>query len=125
MRSVHLQHDKEVFKIAELPVERFAESLGLPGAPKINFLSREMAKKKKNAVRVVQSVPEEDADSDDGEAQVESDESGEEDGGSDNGTTEEGAGQKATEKQGVNQVRVSYLGSHKKWQLFIPTLFIL
>ncbi|KAH9931522.1 DEAD-domain-containing protein [Fomitopsis serialis] len=49
LRSVHLQKDKSVFKVDELPVERFAESLGLPGMPKIKFLSRELAKKKKNA----------------------------------------------------------------------------
>ena len=49
LRSVHLQKDKSVFKVSELPAERFAESLGLPGMPKIKFLSRELAKKKKNA----------------------------------------------------------------------------
>ncbi|EIW79660.1 DEAD-domain-containing protein [Coniophora puteana RWD-64-598 SS2] len=49
VRSVHLQKDKSIFKLDELPVESFAESLGLPGAPKIKFLSRELAKKQKNA----------------------------------------------------------------------------
>lgn len=34
-------------------MERFAQSLGLPGAPKIKFLSKEMAKKRKNASRMV------------------------------------------------------------------------
>lgn len=53
LRSVHLHKDKAVFKLAELPAERFAESLGLPGAPKIKFLSKELAKQKKNASRSV------------------------------------------------------------------------
>ncbi|KAJ7700610.1 hypothetical protein B0H14DRAFT_3651102 [Mycena olivaceomarginata] len=38
--SIHLHKDKAVFNLAELLAERFAESLGLPGAPKIKFLSK-------------------------------------------------------------------------------------
>ena len=53
LRSVYLQKDKSIFKVDELPAERFAEALGLPGMPKIKFLSKEMAKKKKNASRAV------------------------------------------------------------------------
>lgn len=49
LRSIHLHKDKSIFKLDELPIERYAESLGLPGAPKVKFLSKEMAKKKKNA----------------------------------------------------------------------------
>ena len=44
-----MQKDKSVFKLEELPIQRFAESLGLPGAPKIKFLNKEIAKRKKNA----------------------------------------------------------------------------
>ncbi|KAG7442879.1 DEAD-domain-containing protein [Guyanagaster necrorhizus] len=51
LRSIYLHKDKSIFKISELPVDQFAESLGLPGTPKIKFLSKEMAKKKKNADR--------------------------------------------------------------------------
>ena len=51
LRSVYLHKDKSIFKVSELPVDQFAESLGLPGTPKIKFLSKEMAKKKKNADR--------------------------------------------------------------------------
>jgi hypothetical protein len=43
---VYLHKDKSIFKLEELPVERYAESLGLPGMPKIKFLSKEIAKKK-------------------------------------------------------------------------------
>ncbi|KAF9238937.1 DEAD-domain-containing protein [Melanogaster broomeanus] len=51
VRSVYLHKDKSIFKVDELPVQEFAESLGLPGAPKIKFLSRELAKREKNASR--------------------------------------------------------------------------
>ncbi|KIY49734.1 DEAD-domain-containing protein [Fistulina hepatica ATCC 64428] len=59
LRSVHLHKDKSVFKLDELPIDKFAESLGLPGAPKIKFLSRELAKQKKNASRFTQATVEE------------------------------------------------------------------
>ncbi|KAH8985950.1 DEAD-domain-containing protein [Lactarius hatsudake] len=51
VRSVHLHHDKSIFKVDELPIEAFAASLGLAGAPKIRFLSRAQAKERKNASR--------------------------------------------------------------------------
>ncbi|KAA1471890.1 DEAD-domain-containing protein [Dentipellis sp. KUC8613] len=53
LRSVHLQKDKSIFKVTELPVDAYAASLGLPGAPKIKFLSKEKANAKKNASRAV------------------------------------------------------------------------
>ncbi|KAG2136003.1 P-loop containing nucleoside triphosphate hydrolase protein [Suillus clintonianus] len=56
VRSVHLYKDKSIFKVDELPVEKFAESLGLPGAPKIKFLNRELVKKQKNASRTVAAI---------------------------------------------------------------------
>ena len=43
-----------MFKVNELPIERYAESLGLPGAPKIKFLNN--TKQKKNAVKQVIQV---------------------------------------------------------------------
>lgn len=52
LRSIHFQKDKSVFKLEELPLERYAESLGLPGAPKVKFLSKEIAKRKKNASHI-------------------------------------------------------------------------
>ena len=66
VRSVYLHKDKSVFKLDELPVAKFAESLGLPGAPKIKFLSREQAKKQKNASRTVAAL----------QAQIESEKAG-------------------------------------------------
>jgi ATP-dependent RNA helicase DDX10/DBP4 len=53
VRSLHLQKDKEVFHLEKYPLEEFAASLGLPGAPRIKFLKAdaEEAKRKKNASR--------------------------------------------------------------------------
>ena len=51
VKSVHLQKDKDIFKLKELPLEEYASSLGLPGAPKIKFLKGNNAKTLKNAPR--------------------------------------------------------------------------
>lgn len=40
VRSVFLQKDKSVFKVEELPLEAFAQSLGLAGMPKIKFVKK-------------------------------------------------------------------------------------
>ncbi|MCJ1311987.1 ATP-dependent RNA helicase dbp4 [Agyrium rufum] len=64
VKSIHLQKDKETFKIDALPLEEYSTSLGLPGAPRIKFTKGENAKTLKNAPR--------------GIAQSSDDESGEE-----------------------------------------------
>ncbi|OCK82631.1 DEAD-domain-containing protein [Lepidopterella palustris CBS 459.81] len=51
VRSIHIQRDKEVFKLNELPLEEYAASLGLPGAPRIKFMKGNSAKELKNAPR--------------------------------------------------------------------------
>lgn len=51
VRSIHIQKDKEVFKLNDLPLEDYSASLGLPGAPKIKFLKGDNAKSLKNAPR--------------------------------------------------------------------------
>jgi ATP-dependent RNA helicase DDX10/DBP4 len=48
VKSIYVQKDKEVFKIKELPLEEYAQSLGLPGAPRIKFIKGEDAKERKN-----------------------------------------------------------------------------
>ena len=63
VRSVHVQKDKEVFKIKDLPLEEYAASLGLPGAPRIKFIKGEDAKTKKNAPRRIE-LPSSDEGSD-------------------------------------------------------------
>lgn len=40
LRSIHLQKNKAIFKVQDLPVDKYAASLGLPGAPKIKFLKK-------------------------------------------------------------------------------------
>lgn len=47
-RSVYAQKDKEVFRLEELPAEKYATSLGLPGAPRIKIKGGEAQREKKN-----------------------------------------------------------------------------
>lgn len=47
VRSIHLQKDKETFDVLALPLEKYAEGLGLPGAPKVKFVKEAAAAKKK------------------------------------------------------------------------------
>ncbi|KAG8824879.1 ATP-dependent RNA helicase dbp4, partial [Serendipita sp. 399] len=63
LRSIYLQKDKNTFKVEGLPLEEYAESLGLPGAPRVKFLSKEMAKQRKNASRQIASAINGDEDS--------------------------------------------------------------
>lgn len=62
VRSIYLHKDKSIFKVDVLPVDRFAESLGLPGTPKIKFLSKAAVKQRKNASRAVEDTQPEDED---------------------------------------------------------------
>lgn len=55
-KSVYIQKDKDVFKIEELPAEKYAESLGLPGAPKIKLKGGTSSKEKKNESRKLQML---------------------------------------------------------------------
>ncbi|KAL8950850.1 MAG: hypothetical protein Q9222_003148, partial [Ikaeria aurantiellina] len=66
VKSIHLQKDKEVFKLDELPLEEFSASLGLPGAPRIKFMKGDNAKSVKNAPRTqdISSSSENDEDPD-------------------------------------------------------------
>ncbi|KAJ5042204.1 uncharacterized protein L3040_004758 [Drepanopeziza brunnea f. sp. 'multigermtubi'] len=50
-KSIYLQKDKETFKINEYDLEGFADSMGLPGAPKIKFQKGNDTKDLKNAPR--------------------------------------------------------------------------
>ncbi|PWN20281.1 DEAD-domain-containing protein [Microstroma glucosiphilum] len=47
VRSIYLQKDKEVFDVLALPLEKYAASLGLPGAPKVKFVKEASAARKK------------------------------------------------------------------------------
>jgi len=58
MKSIYLQKDKSIFKLEELPSDKFAIALGLPGTPKIKFLRKDAAQKKKNVQRVIPGAEE-------------------------------------------------------------------
>ena len=64
VRSIHLQKDKDIFKLNELPLEDFSASLGLPGAPRIKYLKGDSAKALKNAPRRAASSSEDEGDND-------------------------------------------------------------
>jgi len=51
VKSIYIMKDKDVFQLDKLPLEEFATSLGLPGAPRIKFLKGDDAKERKNAPR--------------------------------------------------------------------------
>ncbi|KAF2460873.1 P-loop containing nucleoside triphosphate hydrolase protein [Lineolata rhizophorae] len=95
VRSVHVMHDKDVFRIQELDLEGFAASMGLPGAPHIKFRQGEDPKALKNAprIRVEES---EDEDEDD----VNEDGSGQDD--------EDGVVERNRKKKDKNAVRTKY-----------------
>ena len=97
LRSIHVQKDKSIFKLEELPVQKFAESLGLPGAPKIKFLSKEIAKRKKDAshaAAVAAAKPRSDDESEGGES--------DDDGLSDKSSDEEEEKQESTKTEKVS-----------------------
>jgi ATP-dependent RNA helicase DDX10/DBP4 len=87
MRSVHIQKDKTVFKLSELPAEEYAASMGLPGAPQIKLLDAKKTKARGPAeekeVAVVQEREVVGSDESDDE---EDEEDEEEEGGSDEGS---------------------------------------
>ena len=65
VKSIHVQKDKEIFKLKELPLEEYAASLGLPGAPRIKFIKGDDTKDRKNAPRALEHLSSDD-DSDSG-----------------------------------------------------------
>ncbi|GAM88622.1 hypothetical protein ANO11243_066560 [Dothideomycetidae sp. 11243] len=68
VRSIHLQKDKETFKLDELALEDYASSIGLPGAPKIKFVKGDDVKAMKNAPRYVPNLSDDESgDSDERE----------------------------------------------------------
>lgn len=51
MKSVHIQKDKDIFKLDELPAAEYAKALGLPGTPNINIKNGSGSKDRKNMSR--------------------------------------------------------------------------
>ena len=71
VRSLHIQKDRGIFQLDKYPLEEFAASLGLPGAPRIKFLKAdaEEVKRRKNAPRMeadVSAVSDADSDGEEG-----------------------------------------------------------
>lgn len=64
VKSIYVQKDKEIFKLKELPLEDYAGSLGLPGAPRIKFIKGDDTKERKNASWKMSHVSSDDDDSD-------------------------------------------------------------
>ena len=58
LRSIYLHKDKSIFKLDDLPADKYAESLGLPGTPKIKFLSKVAVNQRKNTSRMVEAAQE-------------------------------------------------------------------
>ncbi|KAF3991720.1 hypothetical protein FT663_02593 [Candidozyma haemuli var. vulneris] len=63
-RSIYVQKDKDVFNVETLPADKFAESLGLPGAPKIKIKGGEGNKEKKNMSRQLMELERADMEGD-------------------------------------------------------------
>lgn len=62
VRSISIQKDRETFNLTEYPLEEFASSLGLPGAPRIKGLKTadmEKIKMRKNLPRGLKSLEDE------------------------------------------------------------------
>ncbi|CAA7266168.1 unnamed protein product [Cyclocybe aegerita] len=108
LRSIYLQKDKMVFKLDELPVDKFAESLGLPGTPKIKFLSKAAVKQRKNVSRTVQTA-QADVQKEKEEIGSSSDESAlESDGGSEDPGSSESEGEEKKTPSTAPKVRTKY-----------------
>jgi len=60
VRSIYLQKDKDVFSVEELPLEEFAEALGLPTVPHVKFVPGSKLKQLKNAPHVMEDASDED-----------------------------------------------------------------
>lgn len=63
-KSIYVQKDKEIFQLSKLALEKFATSLGLPGAPRIKFMKGDDAKARKNAPRQLYSSGDDTSDED-------------------------------------------------------------
>ncbi|KAL3454309.1 P-loop containing nucleoside triphosphate hydrolase protein [Aspergillus insuetus] len=67
VKSVYVQKDKETFNLKELKLDDFANSLGLPGAPRIKFIKGDDTKERKNAPRATAYASSDEGSDEDGE----------------------------------------------------------
>ena len=59
VRSIYLQKDKEIFNVEEIPLEEYAEALGLPTVPHVKFVPGDKLKQAKNAPHIIDSSDDE------------------------------------------------------------------
>ncbi|KAJ5718495.1 ATP-dependent RNA helicase dbp4 [Penicillium malachiteum] len=71
VKSIYVQKDKDVFNIKELSLEDYANSLGLPGAPRIKFIKGDDTKERKNASWRMAHLSSDEEGSDAGESKKE------------------------------------------------------
>ncbi|KAL5036436.1 ATP-dependent RNA helicase dbp4 [Batrachochytrium dendrobatidis] len=62
LRSIYLQANKSIFNVEQMPVDLFAESLGLPGAPKIKFIQKLAGKNVSRQIQKSMSMMDSDDD---------------------------------------------------------------
>ncbi|KAL1409788.1 ATP-dependent RNA helicase dbp4 [Vanrija albida] len=123
MRSVHIQKDKSIFKLSELPAEKYAASMGLPGAPQIKLLDQGKKVKERGGPKkdedegptvVHQKLAplsdEEDDDDEDEEDEDEDDEESEEEESEDDDEPASGSGSESEDLpiRSAPQVRTKY-----------------
>ncbi|GAA5991070.1 hypothetical protein JCM10908_006525 [Rhodotorula pacifica] len=102
VRSIHLQKDKSIFKLDNLPLEEYAASLGLAGAPKIKFTSKQEASAQKNKARQVEELRQEIEQKKNASSEEEDDESGSEEDGDDASDAESYASAEAEEIEQIS-----------------------
>ena len=78
-----MQKDKQTFDVSALPLEEYAASLGLAGAPKIKFVSKQEASNAKNKVRQVEDLKKELVKGNKGSSDDDSEEEDDDDGDDD------------------------------------------
>ncbi|ORY70627.1 P-loop containing nucleoside triphosphate hydrolase protein [Leucosporidium creatinivorum] len=116
VRSIFLQKDKTIFKLDDLPLEAFATSLGLAGAPRIKFQSKQTAAAKKNAVRQVEDLKkeagmkaaEEQSDSESGSEEESEEDDSEEENDDEEEDVKEGAEAEGAVKEKNGGVKTKY-----------------
>lgn len=62
VKSIHVQKDKDIFRLKELPLDDYAASMGLPGAPRIKFIKGDDTKDRKNAPRALEHLSSDESD---------------------------------------------------------------
>lgn len=65
VRSVHLNGNKNIFNVAQLPIDKFAASLGLAGAPKLRFVAKSLGKNVSREALRAAAAPSSSSDDDD------------------------------------------------------------